>query len=173
MALQLSALRFALVLQIALPPQGQRVENDMEKRITLTRSDIMKLRTLIRNEQAFSIVESAVLDDLQDEIDRAYIVDQHDLPEDTVTLDSRVLIRDLKTGECSVYTLVCRARADLSRGELSILAPLGMALIGYRAGDEVEWSTPGGVRHLLIEAVKQADDLPEGPPPPPRERLAA
>jgi regulator of nucleoside diphosphate kinase len=145
----------------------------MEKRITLCKPDVLRLRVLIRNEQAFSIVESSMLDDLQGEIDRAYLVDQRDLPADTVTLDSRVLIRDLNNGECSVYTLVCRSRADLSRGELSVLAPLGTALIGYRAGDEVEWSTPGGVRHLLIEAVKQADDLPEGPPPPPRQPLAA
>ena len=144
----------------------------MEKRITLSKSDVLRLRVLIRNESAFSIVESSLLDSLQDEVDRAYVVDEQLLPSEVVALDSRVLIRDLKTGECSVYTIVCRSRADLSRGELSVLAPLGTALIGYRAGDEVQWSTPGGIRHLFVEAVMQANILPH-PPSPSRERIAA
>jgi regulator of nucleoside diphosphate kinase len=144
----------------------------MEKRITLSKSDVLRLRVLIRNESAFSIVESSPLDSLQDEIDRAYVVHDQGLPTDAVALDSRVLIRDLKTGECSVYTIVCRSRADLSRGELSVLAPLGTALIGYRAGDEVQWSTPGGIRHLFIEAVMQMDGHPH-PPSSPRETIAA
>jgi regulator of nucleoside diphosphate kinase len=145
----------------------------MEKRITLSKSDVLRLLALIRNESAFSIVESSLLDSLHDEVDRAFVADEPALPSEVVALDSRVLIRDLKTGECSVYTIVCRSRADLSRGELSVLAPLGTALIGYRAGDEVQWSTPGGIRHLFIEAVMQVDGHPHGPPPPPRETIAA
>lgn len=145
----------------------------MEKRITLSKADVSRLRTLLRNEQVFSSVESSMLDSLQDEVDRAYVVSERALPSDAVALDSRVLIRDLKTGECSVYTIVCRSRSDLPRGELSVLAPLGTALIGYRAGDEVQWTTPGGTRHLFVEAVMQADDFPHGPPTPPREPIAA
>jgi len=144
----------------------------MEKRITLSKPDVSRLRVLLRNEQAFSIVESSMLDSLQDEVDRAYVVHERSLPADVVALDSRVLIRDLKNGECSVYTIVCRSRSDLSRGELSVLAPLGTALIGYRVGDEVQWATPGGTRHLFIEAVMQLDGHPHDPLPP-REPLAA
>jgi len=144
----------------------------MEKRITLSKSDVSRLRVLIRNESAFSVVESSMLDSLQGEVDRAYVAHDQSLASEVVTLDSRVLIRDLKTGECSVYTIVCRSRADLSRGELSVLAPLGTALIGYSAGDEVQWSTPGGVRHLFIEAVMQVDSLPH-PPSPRREPISA
>jgi regulator of nucleoside diphosphate kinase len=145
----------------------------MEKRITLSRSDVLRLRVLVRSESTFSIMESSMLDSLQNEIDRAYVVHDQALPADVVALDSRVLIRDLKTGECSVYTIVCRSRADLSSGELSVLAPLGTALIGYRAGDEVQWSTPGGIRHLFIEAVMQADRHPHDPPRPPLQPIAA
>jgi regulator of nucleoside diphosphate kinase len=144
----------------------------MQKSITLSKSDVSRLRVLIRNESAFSVVESSMLDSLQGEVDQAYVVHDQTLPSDVVALDSRVLIRDLKTGECSVYSIVCRSRADLSRGELSVLAPLGTALIGYRAGEEVQWSTPGGIRHLFIEAVMQEDSHPH-PPSPPREPIAA
>lgn len=143
----------------------------MENRITLSKSDALRLRVLVRNEQSFSFIEDTALDGLQDEIDRAYIVAPEHLPEDAVTLESRVLIRDLDTSECSVYTLVCRTRADLSMGELSVLAPLGTALIGCRAGDTVEWMSPSGPRRVLIEAVKQQHQSPEEPPP--REPLAA
>ncbi len=142
----------------------------MENRITLSKSDVLRLRVLIRNEQSFSLTEETALDRLQDELDRAYVVAPEDLPDDAVTLESRVLIRDLDTSECSVYTLVCRTRADLSMGELSVLAPLGTALVGYRTGDTVVWGTPNGTRRVLIEGVKQPNESGE---PPPREPIAA
>jgi regulator of nucleoside diphosphate kinase len=145
----------------------------MRKRITLSKSDAMRLRVLIRNERALSILDSSTLERLQDQVDRAYVVNEQALPSDVVALNSRVLIRDQQTGECSVHTIVCRSHADLSCAELSVLAPLGEALIGYRVGDEVQWSTPGGMRHLFIQAVMQADGHPHDPPPTPREPIAA
>jgi regulator of nucleoside diphosphate kinase len=52
-----------------------------------------------------------------------------------------------------VFTLVFPAEADYERGRLSVLAPIGMALLGYRAGETVEWKVPSGVRRLKIEQV--------------------
>lgn len=145
----------------------------MEKRIALSRPDALRLRVLMRNEQSYSMVERANLMELHHAIDRAAILDPDLMPIDAVTLESRALVRDLDTGECSVYTLVCRARGDLSIGELSVLAPLGTALLGHRAGERVEWISPGGWRRVLIEAVQQSHERPDGPPSPSRERLAA
>jgi regulator of nucleoside diphosphate kinase len=52
-----------------------------------------------------------------------------------------------------VLTIVFPAEADADRGSISVLAPIGTALLGYRAGDTVEWTTPGGPRTFVIEEV--------------------
>ena len=125
----------------------------MEKRLMLSKPDLLRLRALIWNEQALRVIDREDLLDLQNEIDHAIVLDTEDLLEELVTLDSRVMIRDLESGATTVHTLVCRLRADLSQGELSVLAPLGIALLGYCAGDEIEWEMPGGRKRLRIEAV--------------------
>jgi len=52
-----------------------------------------------------------------------------------------------------VYTIVFPVDADIEKKRISVLAPVGTALIGYRAGDIIEWATPGGTRRLQIEKV--------------------
>jgi len=73
-----------------------------------------------------------------------------------VTLHAAVRVRDLESGERQELTLVSPREADVSAGRISVLAPLGTALIGYRQGDVVERLMPGGLRRLLIEEVLQA-----------------
>jgi|ADGO01.1.fsa_nt_gi Transcription elongation factor len=147
----------------------------MEKRIVLSRHDAARLRALISQQRMPTEADRETLLDLRNELDRASIVDDEHLPNDVVALDSRVLVRDLETGKSRVYTLVSPLQADLSQGRISVLAPLGTALLGYRVGDEVEWNMPGGLRRLRIEAVLQSTDSPDGPPSPthPRDRIAA
>jgi regulator of nucleoside diphosphate kinase len=145
----------------------------MEKRIVLSRPDVMRLRGLIRNRRSATGVDRETLLDLQAELERAFIVEADQFPDDIVALDSRVLVRDLATNRCNVYTPVYPAQADPASGCVSVLAPLGTALLGYRKGDEVEWWMPGGLRRLKIEAVMQAQRSPDGPPTEPPERIAA
>lgn len=87
---------------------------------------------------------------LAQELDRAEIVRSSDIPADTVTMHSHVLVRDLDTGRESTYTLVFPSGADIAKGKISILAPIATALLGYREGDEIEWPTPGGRRRLNV-----------------------
>jgi regulator of nucleoside diphosphate kinase len=76
-----------------------------------------------------------------------------DAPPDVVTLHSTVRIRDLDTGRSVVYTVVFPTEADTAQRRISVLAPIGTALIGYRVGDVIEWATPGGERRLRVEAA--------------------
>ena len=69
------------------------------------------------------------------------------------TMRSRVRVRDLETGKMSVYTIVTPMDADVAARRISVLAPMGTALLGYRAGDTVEWRMPGGRRRLLVEEI--------------------
>ena len=75
------------------------------------------------------------------------------MPHDVVTMNSRVQLVDLDTGEAMTYTLVFPDDADLRQGKISVLAPIGTAMLGYRVGDTFEWRVPAGLRRLKIEAI--------------------
>ena len=68
-------------------------------------------------------------------------------------MESSVEFEDLGTGEVEEYTVTFPERARVEEKRLSILAPIGIALIGYRVGDIVQWTTPGGLRQLKIRRV--------------------
>ena len=75
------------------------------------------------------------------------------LPAGVVMLGSAVTVLDLDLDEKECYTLVLPQHADIDQQRISVLSPLGTALIGYREGDELTWPTPGGQRHLQIVKV--------------------
>jgi len=70
-------------------------------------------------------------------------------------MHSEVRVLDLESGERSDYALVFPREADVSAKRISVVAPLGTALLGFREGDTVEWMMPGGIRRLRIERVHQ------------------
>jgi regulator of nucleoside diphosphate kinase len=123
-------------------------------RIIVTKPDLKRLRAILGS-PGKSARDAEHLMDLRDELDRAQVVSEDEMPSDVVTLQSQVRVRDRETGMVSNYTLVAPAQADVSSGYVSVVAPLGTALLGYREGDEVEWQMPGGVRRLWIERVMQ------------------
>ena len=72
---------------------------------------------------------------------------------DVVTMHSTVRVRDVDSGTSMVYTLVFPVEADIEQQRISVLAPIGTALLGFRTADIFEWKTPGGTRRLQIEEV--------------------
>ena len=119
--------------------------------IYINRSDYAKLRLLLTT-VLYSNANSAVRM-LRDELDRAAVVDPDAMPPGVVTMESSVEFEDLGTGEVEEYTVTFPERARVEEKRLSILAPIGIALIGYRVGDIVQWTTPGGLRQLKIRRV--------------------
>jgi len=93
------------------------------------------------------------------------VVDSKDIPPDVVTINSTLQIRDLDSGEEMMFTVVSPFNADVSQGKISLLAPVGSAVLGYRSGDVVEWRVPAGLKRLKIERVlyqpEAAGDLDE------------
>jgi regulator of nucleoside diphosphate kinase len=96
---------------------------------------------------------------LQQEVDRARVVASHEMPSDIVTMYSRVRIVDMRTGEQLVYQIVYPHEANYMQRKISVLAPIGTALLGYAAGTEIEWKVPSGTRRLRIEAVEQPREV--------------
>ena len=90
---------------------------------------------------------------LKGELDRGTVVTPDSVPKGVVTMHSLVRVRDPKSDESETYTLVYPDEADINEGKLSVLAPLGTAVLGYRIGDAVDWETPAGTRKIEIEAV--------------------
>jgi regulator of nucleoside diphosphate kinase len=68
-------------------------------------------------------------------------------------MNSRVCFIDLDTGEEMICSLVFPGEADIEQHKLSVLAPIGIALLGYRAGDTLEWKVPAGLRRLKVKEV--------------------
>ena len=93
------------------------------------------------------------LDDLRAELRRAEIIPSNELPADVVTVNSTVVLRDLDTDERETYTLVLPRDADINESRLSVLAPIGTAILGEHVGNDVHWRVPDGWRRLQIEKV--------------------
>lgn len=119
--------------------------------IYITQVDYSKLRLLLA--AALPSNPSAALQKLGEELDRAVVIDPAALPADVVTMESTVTFEDLGSNEVEAYTISFPERADVEKKRLSILAPIGTALIGCRVGDIVSWSTPGGMRQLKVRQV--------------------
>ncbi len=100
-----------------------------------------------------------VADALNEELDRAQMCTPASMPHDVVTMNSRVRFRDLSTGEERTRTLVYPAQMSDSNTQLSVLAPVGAALLGLRTGDSIHWELPGGVAsHLeVLELLYQPE----------------
>lgn len=130
----------------------------MENKIQLGKSDARRLRSLLTTRQrtGHDRNDYALL---HDEIDRAALIDDDGLPASVVAIGSTVEVFDLRSGSLERYTVVLPAQADIAQRRISVLAPLGTALLGSRVGDIVEWHMPGGPRRLSIEAVQRSEDL--------------
>lgn len=88
------------------------------------------------------------------ELDRSVVLSPSEMPDDVVRLGSTVEVEDLADGGSETYTLVLPEFANADDGRLSVLAPVGTAVLGYAEGDKLEWETPGGTRWLRIRSVR-------------------
>jgi len=126
-----------------------------DRQIVISEPNARVLRNLLRTRNA-APHDQEHLQELRAELDRALVMESSQVSPTVVTLHAAVRVRDLESGERQELTLVSPREADVSAGRISVLAPLGTALIGYRQGDVVERLMPGGLRRLLIEEVLQA-----------------
>jgi regulator of nucleoside diphosphate kinase len=122
--------------------------------IYITEADRDRLRTLIAvmKHPGHDQVRE-YLDRLEEELDRAEIVTPQRIPHDVITMRSRVRLRDVVSGQEMVYSLVFPNEADLRQGKISVLAPIGTAMLGYQAGEIIEWDVPAGLKRFTVEEV--------------------
>ena len=134
-----------------------------QRPIVVTRPDHERLRILIESARARKRWEEMHLLALADELESAEIVEPDCVPPDVVTMRSRVRVLDMVSGEANTYTICYPTEANFEAGRLSVLAPIGTALLGYREGDVIEWPVPGGVRILKIEKLEHQPEAAARP----------
>jgi regulator of nucleoside diphosphate kinase len=86
-------------------------------------------------------------------LDHAKIVSSSDIPKDVITMNSQVCLVDQSTQKEEVFTLVFPQDADISQGRISVLAPIGTAMLGYRVGQVFQWKVPVGERTLKVKEI--------------------
>jgi regulator of nucleoside diphosphate kinase len=126
----------------------------MAERIYIMDGELERLRDLV--DQHAEGRDGRAAERLAAELDRAVVVGAGELPPDVVTVDSRVAFEDARSGARREVVIVYPSAADASSGRISVLAPIGAALIGQRRGDEIEWPLPDGrTAELRILEVAQ------------------
>lgn len=127
------------------------------RQIVVSSADRDRLKQLMDSARLDRRVPASILDALDGELARARIVEPNEVPSDVITMNSTVWFRDLDTEEMENYTLVVPHEADVAHNRISVFAPIGTALLGYRQRDVVEWEVPAGRRRFLITKVMQQE----------------
>ncbi len=122
----------------------------MEKKtIYVSEFDFDRLYGLVESADP-NIRDKKHLVQLKEELEQGEVIEPADIPGDVITMNSKFRLEDLDDGAQAEYTLVFPHQADFSKNRISILAPIGVALIGCRVGDTVAWKTQGGQKRYKI-----------------------
>lgn len=130
----------------------------MEQRppITISSLDAVRLEKLLA---ALGSRQIPNIEDLEFELDRANIVAPEEMPPDVVTMNSKVIFRMESSNTEFALTLVYPGEVADGEGEISVLAPVGSALLGLREGDEISWPKPGGglLKVRILKVIYQPE----------------
>ncbi|MDD5584091.1 MAG: nucleoside diphosphate kinase regulator [Candidatus Omnitrophica bacterium] len=130
---------------------GERSLEEVERSSSSPNTGLIKEARRIKN--SIDDADWARVEELEAELKRANIVDSNNIPPDVVTMNSKVYLRDMDTGRDEFYQLVYPGEADIERCKISVLAPIGTAILGYKVEDIIEWRVPAGIRKLKIKKI--------------------
>jgi len=130
---------------------------DIRSSIQVTAADYERLRSLIETWR--DTRDAAAAQALSDELDRAEVVPPEQIAGNVVTMNSRVVFEDQQTAARRAVWLVYPLESDIERSQISILAPIGSALLGLAVGQTIDWPLPGGhaKRLRIVEVVYQPE----------------
>jgi len=127
--------------------------------IIVTDADMDRLSRLVRALKHSSFRDQLQLESLEQALENAEVTSSERVPRDVIRMNSSIRVMDLDTRKKELYTLVFPENADISTGRISVIAPVGIALLGRRQGDVIETKVPGGARRLRVERVLQGPQL--------------
>lgn len=118
--------------------------------IVISSLDLDRLERLLESAEYAKHPGAAAL---REEIERADVIRPQDMPADVVTMNSTLECIDEVSHDTHQLTLVYPDRADRDLGRISVLAPVGTALLGMRVGQVIEWPSPGGGKPLRLKVL--------------------
>jgi len=125
-----------------------------ERNTRITERDAARLARIVEDLlRRTSAIENGA-EALHDTLDAARIVPSVEIDADVVTMNSEVTIEDAGSGEQRLVRLVYPEQADAGKGRVSVLSPLGSAILGARTGDSVSFATPAGERRVRVGGVR-------------------
>jgi regulator of nucleoside diphosphate kinase len=124
-----------------------------ELKITVTQLDFVRLSQLIQTLRENKSVDVEYLQFLGIELQKATKIDSRQITPDFVTMNSIFEVTFLETNKIMELRLVYPQQANFSKGLISVLSPLGCALLGYKTGDVVTFKAPKGEQNVRIEKV--------------------
>ena len=130
-----------------------------DRAIYITKTDMQRLRPLLRASTVPFRKQQPYLLELQTQLNRATVLADQDVAPDAVRMNSDVRLSDSRTGAVVTCRIVFPECADAAEGRISVLAPLGAALLGHRVGDQVSFEAPAGLRTCaILELVHQHEE---------------
>lgn len=121
-------------------------------------SIVVSYQDFDRVQEAMISATGLTVDRLDTELARAQIIEPKDVPPNLVTMNSRVTYENMKSGDRHTVRLVYPRDANAGENQISVLAPLGSALLGLSEGQQIEWVMPGGIRGIkILEIVYQPE----------------
>ena len=122
--------------------------------IVVSDADMAGLNRLVRALRHSLFRDQLELESLNQTLESAEVASSERIPRDIIRMNSRIHVLDLDTGKKERYTLVFPEHADISTGLISVLAPVGIALLGHKKGEVIEARVPGGTRRLRVGQVR-------------------
>ena len=125
----------------------------IKNNLVIRKDDYSLLVSYLNNARRQSTFDRRNAEELTDELKKATVVNKNDFPEDVVRLNSKVRIKAEGKGEEMELILVTPDKANIKEKRISIMAPIGTALIGFRQGQKVKWKVPAGNKTFMILEV--------------------
>jgi regulator of nucleoside diphosphate kinase len=133
-----------------------KIQTTKQDQVILLKKDFEILNNYVKNLHGMQVNEKENFTKLSEELQKAKLVNEDEFPNDIVRLDSTVVIRDIPTNRDMTITIVMPASADIKQKKVSVLAPIGTALIGFRKGQKVSWEVPAGKKDFMIMNVENS-----------------
>ena len=121
--------------------------------VILTKTDYEILNSYVKNLQGMQVNEKENFSKLSNELKKAEIIDDALLPANVVRLGSMVVVKDVMSNRDLTVTIVLPQQANIKEKKVSVLAPVGTALIGFKKGQTVSWNVPSGKKDFKIMNV--------------------
>jgi regulator of nucleoside diphosphate kinase len=126
--------------------------------LVLTRDDYETIQSYLKIGPHKHSFDRKNAEELKVELKKARLVPADKFPEDTVRLNSKVKIKEDRDDRILEFIVVTPDKANIKEGKISVMAPIGTALIGFRQGQKVQWQVPSGKKTFTIMEVSNRCD---------------